>query len=196
LISTGISYDYIALKNKMLVAYPETVFDVQIVYKNDEFSFKKSNGKVSYTHKLANPFDTSEKNIIGGYCVIKNKRGHFFTHLSASDFIKHRAVAKTMSIWDAWYTEMCLKTLIKKAVRVFFDDVYSDIETVDNEQYDLEQLTGVSSETKAEVAKLKSVKQTREYYKEHIGKNAGYSKEFTKLLSDRSTELELSQKAS
>lgn len=31
--NTGISYDYVAYKNKMYLAYPETKFDVGIVFK-------------------------------------------------------------------------------------------------------------------------------------------------------------------
>ena len=36
--STGVSYDYVAYKNKMLIVYPESLFDVQLVYKDDVFS--------------------------------------------------------------------------------------------------------------------------------------------------------------
>ena len=35
--STGISYDYTAFKNKMLMVYPETLFDISLVYKDDEY---------------------------------------------------------------------------------------------------------------------------------------------------------------
>ena len=35
--ATGISYSYMAYKNKMLIAYPESIIDTQLVYKDDGF---------------------------------------------------------------------------------------------------------------------------------------------------------------
>src|SRR6056297_2715033 len=32
---TGVSYDYQAYKNKMIIAYPESLIDLQLVYKDD-----------------------------------------------------------------------------------------------------------------------------------------------------------------
>ena len=137
--STGISFDYVAYKNKMLLAYPDSKIDINLIYKWDDFNFSKKDWKVSYTHKIWDPFKQTDDKIVGGYCVIKNKRWEFLTLLSKEDFEKHRKVAKTDFIWKAWYKEMCLKTLFKKAIKVHFDDIYEDIEKEDNEQYDLEK---------------------------------------------------------
>lgn len=139
--STGISYDYVVYKNKMLLVYPDSLIDVQLVYKGDTFKFSKESGKVNYTHELADPFDTKTREIIGGYCVIKNIRGEFLTTLSKEKFELHRAIAKTDLFWAKWYEEMCLKTLIKKAVRIHYDDIYSEMEKEEESQYDLEKLT-------------------------------------------------------
>lgn len=135
--SNGISYDYIAYKNKMFIAYPESFIDIQLVYSTDTFSFSKESGTVVYSHIIGNPFGQKDQNIIGGYCVIKNKRGEFLTTLSADDIEKHRKVAKTDFIWKQWFPEMCLKTVIKKGVRVHFNDIYQVMEQDDNENYDL-----------------------------------------------------------
>ena len=135
----GVSYDYVAYKNKMLLAYPESLIDIELVYAGDEFSFSKSDGKITYHHVFANPFEHNEKDIIGGYCVIKNKRGEFLTTLSRPEIEKARKVAKTQSIWSQWYSEMCRKTVIKKAVKFHFDDVYTSMEEEDNKQYDIEK---------------------------------------------------------
>ena len=137
--SNGVSYDYVAYKNRMLLAYPESEIDVSLVYAGDDFSFSKADGKVTYHHQLANPFNHEEKNIIGGYCVIKNKRGEFLTTLSKLEIEKAKKVAKTQAIWNSWYAEMCLKTVIKKAVKFHFDDIYTAMEEEDNKQYDLSQ---------------------------------------------------------
>ena len=98
--STGVSYDYIAYKNKMYMVYPESVIDVALVYKDDTFRFEKQSGKVVYTHNINNPFHQDQSDIVGGYCIIKNKRGEFITLLSKENIEKHRKVAKTDYIWQ------------------------------------------------------------------------------------------------
>ena len=47
----GVSFDYVAYKNKMLLAYPESLLDVQLVYKDDELYFEKDSGKVMIHQK-------------------------------------------------------------------------------------------------------------------------------------------------
>ena len=138
--STGINYDYMAYKNKMLMAYPESIIDVDLVYEGDEFTLAKSSGKVICNHEIVNPFDRIDSKIKGGYCIIKNKRGEFVVTLTKADFEKHRKVARTDFIWKAWYVEMCMKTLIKKCVRIMYDDVYDTIDEEDNKQINLNQI--------------------------------------------------------
>lgn len=142
----GVSYDYVAYKNKMLLAYPESKIDDGLVYKGDTFDFAKVNGVVDYHHKLADPFGHKEDDIIGGYCVIKNRRGEFITTLSREEINKARRVAKTQTIWQAWFAEMCKKTIIKKAVKFHFDDIYSEMEEEDNKNYDLDKALPPSDE--------------------------------------------------
>lgn len=139
---TGISYDYVAYKNKMLLAYPESTIDLQLVYEGDKYDFKKVDGKVVYFHNISDPFssDRSDTKIIGGYCVIKNKRGEFLTTLNKDEIKKHRSIAKTDYIWKAWFAEMCLKTVIKKGCKLHFGDIFQEIEEMDNDNYDLEKV--------------------------------------------------------
>lgn len=133
----GINYDYVAYKNKMLATYPETQIDISLVYKSDTFSFRKESGKVIYTHKIKDPFVNLDKDIIGGYCVIKNSRGEFLTNMSVAEFEKNRKIAQTDTIWKAWYSQMCKKTVVKKACSDHFDDLYKGINEMDNEQNDI-----------------------------------------------------------
>lgn len=137
--STGVGYDYIAYKNKMYLAYPESKIDLSLVYKSDEFSFSKQSGSVEYKHNINDPFNQNDNDIIGGYCVIKNKRGEFLTILSKDRIALHRRIAKTDAIWKAWFPEMCMKTIIKKACKTHFEDVYRGIEEMDNDNYDLDK---------------------------------------------------------
>lgn len=134
----GLTFDYVAYKNKMLQVYPDSIIDCSLVYKGDSFAFEKENGHVTYKHIINNPFEHEKEKLIGGYCVIKNKRGEFLTLLSIPEIEQAKRVAKTDAIWKAWYAEMCLKTVIKKAVKFHFDDIYTVMEEEDNKNYDLD----------------------------------------------------------
>ena len=188
LSSRGIQYDYKAYKNKLMLIYPETTIDNQLVFKDDKFTFKKENGIVIYEHILANPFEQKDEDIIGGYCVIKNKRGEFLTTLSKSDIEKHRKVAKTDKIWHDWIKEMSLKTVIKKACALHFNDVFTNIEQNDNENYDLENPLSIEISDKAEIDKAKTVKDLEKFYlknKEKFTKNP----ELLKYIQTKKAEL-------
>jgi len=154
---TGVNYDYIAYKNKMYLAYPESSIDISLVYNSDEFNFSKNTGKVEYEHVIKEPFNQNDANIIGGYCVIKNKRGEFLTILSKERIELHRKIAKTDSVWKAWFPEMCMKTIIKKACKTHFGDIYRGIEEMDNDNYDLEK--SISEPKPGVTAKKQQVKE-------------------------------------
>jgi len=185
---TGISYSYQAFKNKMFLAYPESVIDVSLVYDSDEFNFSKVSGHVEYTHKIGNPFSQDIKGMTGAYCVIKNKRGEFLTLLSATDIEKHRKVAKTDYIWQKWPKEMALKTIIKKACKSHFKDIYQNIETIDNENYDIDQSFDIEIEHKAAIENIKTVEELEKFWKKNLSKSDS-KKDFNKLVSSRKEEL-------
>jgi hypothetical protein len=192
LLATGVSYDYVAYRNKMLMAYPESKIDMDIVYDGDQFSPKKESGKVLYTHVMENSFSSKkEDKVIGAYCVIKNKRGEFITTLSSDELKKHREVAKTDYIWKKWFIEMCLKTVIKKACKKHFDDIYEGIEKLDNENYDLDQPTGFPIEMKGEIEALKTVQDTVDYYQKHlkVAKRDKFAQVFVDALAIRKDKI-------
>lgn len=139
--STGISYDFVAYKNKMLIAYPESKIDIGVVKEGDTFNLEKVDGDITYRHIIAEPFKTADVgNIIGAYCIIKNKRGNFDTTLSKEDITKHRVVAKTDFIWKAWFKEMVMKTVIKKGCKYHFDDVFESMNETEKDHINLDNL--------------------------------------------------------
>lgn len=167
----GIQYDYKAYKNRLTIVYPETVFDYQLVYKDDVFKFKKESGKIIYSHDIGNPFDQKDEDIIGAYCIIKNRRGEFLTTLSKEDIAKHRKVAKTDSIWKEWYKEMVLKTVIKKGCSVHFHDITQNMEAIDNEaNCDITNPQSIEIDDKAEIDKITSLEALRKFYNDHKDK--------------------------
>ncbi len=175
----GINYDYVAYKNKMLLAYPETEINFAAVFKGDEFEFRTGDFKVHYSHKIINPFNKNTDDIIGAYCVIKNKRGEFLTTLDANEIKKHRAVAKTDAIWKKWFIEMVYKTVIKKACKYHFDDMFTNIDAEDNEQYDLDNPLELSQEHKEAIEAIESLEDLKAYYLKHKA-DAGVSKYVSK----------------
>ena len=177
LTNRGIQYDYKAYKNKVLLVYPESIIDNQLVYKGDTYSFRKESGKVLYTHQISNPFDQKDDDVIGAYCVIKNRRGEFITTLSLEDIKKHRKVAKTDSIWKDWFKEMCLKTVIKKSCSVHFHDITTNMEEIDNEaNCNIENPQSIEIDDKAKIDEITSLTVLRKFYndnKEKFTKDKG-----------------------
>lgn len=191
--TNGVSYDYVAYKNKMLLAYPESKIDVELVYKGDSFAFEKTNGVVDYKHIFQNPFAHKDDDIVGGYCVIKNKRGEFLTMLSKEEIEKAKKVAKTDSIWKQWYAEMCKKTVIKKAVKFHFDDIYAEMEEEDNKNYDLEAVDRpeLPDALKNAINSAANYDEVKSIYKREIGniEGAALKAEFLALCAARKEEL-------
>lgn len=181
-----VSYDYQAYKNRLLNIYPETIFDIQNVYEGDVISFKKESGKIIYSHSITDPFLNNRK-IIGAYCVIKNNRGEFLETINLEDIEKMRRTAKTDNIWKQWYSEMVLKSIIKRACKRHFKDIVTTFEKLDNENYDTE-LTDFDSILKNEIEDATTELQLNEIYK----KNNELVKDkvvFIKLLSEKKENL-------
>lgn len=129
---------WVGYKNKVLSVYPESEFDVQLVKSGDLFQVSKESGAVKYTHDINDPF-SSNKGIIGAYCVIKNKRGEALETLGSDDFNKMKSSAMMSSTWDKWESEFWLKSVIKRACKRHFNDIVAEVEKVDNEDYSLEK---------------------------------------------------------
>lgn len=188
---TGVSYGYQAYKNKMLLSYPESIIDIQLVYKDDTFRFSKESGKVIYKHDINNPFgnENAEDEIVGGYCVIKNKRGEFITFLNKEDIQKRRKKAKFDTIWKEWYKEMCWKSILKRACTEHFKDTFSSMETLDNESVDLDKPLGISIETKQQIENITTEQGLVDYYRVNHKKNVGVHEDFIKALAARKSEI-------
>ena len=188
LTSRGIEYDYKAYKNRVLLVYPESIIDNQLVYKDDTYKFKKESGKIIYTHEINNPFNQKDEDVVGAYCVIKNRRGEFIVTLGLEDIEKHRKVAKTDSIWKQWFKEMCLKTVIKKACSVHFNDITTNMQEIDNEaNYDLENPLNIEIADKAKIDEITSLSVLRKFYNDN--KEKFKNKELLKYIQAKQIKL-------
>lgn len=188
-----VSYNYQAYKNRLLQVYPETLFDIQNVYEGDKFSFKKDSGHVNYIHEIMNPFAVQRK-LIGCYCIIKNKRGEFIETLNETEIKKMKAVSKTTQIWETWYEEMTLKSVIKRACKRHFKDITTNIDVIDNENNDLSLLSGVVvadsliEEIKNKISKMNTVEDLLAYFKENHDWTD--SEDVISLFTERREEIE------
>lgn len=174
----GVQYDYVAYKNKMLLAYPDSKIDAQLVYKKDIFNVAKESGSVVYSHTIVEPFNRKDDDIIGAYCVIKNTRGEFLTTLTKDELQKHRKIAKTDYIWSKWVVEMSMKTVFKKAVKFHYDDIFEEMEKEDEKNYDLEKLNIEDQDLEIikKIEDTKTVEELRIVYKENKKKIKDISK--------------------
>jgi hypothetical protein len=181
-----VSYNYQAYKNRVLNIYPETKFDVQNVYQGDDFHFEKNSGTVKYKHVLSDPF-SEQKTIMGCYCIIKNNRGEFIETLNMAEVTKMRNVAKTQNVWNTWFSEMVLKSVVKRACKRHFKDLVVNIELIDNDNYDLEAVN-INHTIKDEIEKCQTNEELEVVYKTHkplIEDEVA----FIKLLSERKKEI-------
>ena len=186
--STGISLSYNAYKNLVLQKYPETKFDLQLVKDGDEFEFSKENGKVNYFHKMNSAFEN--KDVIGGYCIIKNKLGDFIELLGKYELEKIRKTAKTDYIWSQWTNEMYLKTIVKRACKRHFKDAVVELEEEDNKNYDLENVLDGDIKIKQEIEEIKTLEELTKYYIENKEKiNVKDIKIFNSCITKRKKEL-------
>ena len=131
------NFSYSAYKNLVLARYPEAIFDFQVVYDGDSFSFRKDSGKITYSHIIGNPFDNNKK-VVGAYGIIKCSAGEFIELLNSDEIAKMRNSAKTDNVWKMWYGEMVKKSIIKRMCKSLIRDIVRDVEVVDNDNYVLE----------------------------------------------------------
>lgn len=177
-------YDYIAYKNRLLAIYPEAQIDFNVVYEDDDFSIAKKDGKVFYNHKINNPFNNKDKDVIGVYCIIKINTGDFFITLDRDEINQLRKIATTDYIWKDWFKDMCIKSAIKKIVNKHFDDIYREINDNDNETINLDNPIDIELELKQKIDKIDSIEDLNSFYKKNK-ENVQNQKSFVDMLGVR-----------
>ena len=182
-----VSYNYQAYKNRVLHIYPETKFDMQLVNKGDKFKFVKESGNVQYSHEIIDPFNPNPE-IIGVYCIIKNKRGEFLETLNITEINKMKNVAKLKNIWDAWFGEMCLKSVIKRACKRHFRDITANIDKIDNETVDLDSVN-IDNDIQKKIKDAKTINELSLIYNEYY-QNSKDKINLGRLLTERKNEIQ------
>jgi hypothetical protein len=181
-------YNYQAYKNRLLIAYPNTKFDLNLVHKGDKFDFKKIDGKIEYIHQIGDPFKNNRQ-IIGAYCIIKNKRGEFLETLNMEEIQKMRNVARTQNIWENWEGEMILKSVIKRSCKRHFKDLVTNIEETDKDNYNLDNVN-LDSKYQEEIEKAQDVKTLGVIYERYKNKEGIDEEAFLNKLGEKRKEIE------
>lgn len=180
------TFDYHAYKNKVIINYPETIFDFQVVYKGDDFTFRKESGSVIYSHKISNPFSTN-KEIVGAYGIIKNCKGEFIELLNMQDITKMKNTSKMKNIWDAWFDRMVLKSVIKRICSVHFKDIIQDIDSIDNLTNEPERAT-MQETLLNDIDNADTEEELSKIYNANIGIVTD-KKQFIEILSKRKKDI-------
>jgi hypothetical protein len=165
---------------------------MQLIYEypdgtKDDFSFLKQNGKVIYSHQIKDPFDNNAK-IYGVYCIIKNRRGEFLEPLNMATIEQMKSAAKLKNVWDKWFSEMVMKSVIKRACKRHFKDITQNMDNIDNENYDLEKSVDFDEVIKKKITESTTFAELTKIYKAE-NKTISDKVNFMKLLGDRKEEL-------
>lgn len=182
-----ITYDYHAYINKILLSYPESTFDFQVVYEGDDISFRKESGKIYYTHKKNNPFNTNKK-VIGAYGVIKNSKGEFIETINIDDITKMKNSSKMKYIWDTWFDRMVLKSVIKRICSIHFKDITKSMDYIDNETNDPDRAT-IDELILADIDNAETEEVLGKIYNHNIA-TVKDKKQFIEVLGKRKVELQ------
>lgn len=186
-LELGADFNYQAYKNLVLSRYPESVFDFQLVYEGDTFSFRKDSGTITYTHSFGNPF--GPKTIIGAYGIIKNSTGQFIELLNMEDITKLRNAAKTDKIWAMWFDQMVMKSIIKRICKVNFRDITHSIDEYDNGNYAPEN-ADFDYQLREEINRCITLPEITAIYNREKGKSKDLNK-LTKICTERKKDIEV-----
>jgi len=129
---------------KINKAFPNTKVQAVLVYKGDEISISKVNNNDVVNHKkCSNPFiEKKDCDIEGVYCIIHFQNGMSFVETMSRneiDLIKSKSKTKDGGVWAEFYGEMAKKSVIRRACKSLFPSELADLNTIDNEQYEMVQ---------------------------------------------------------
>ena len=138
----GITYDYIAYTIKLKKLFPNAAIDVELFFEGDTFEIQKESGKVVYTHKIADPFTYNRTKLKGAYCVLRVPNiGEYHITMSIEDLKVHENLSNMKYLYDKWWRELYKKTVIRKCLKVHFEQEFEELNDIDNESmgYELEK---------------------------------------------------------
>lgn len=94
-----------------------------VVREKDSFTYRGKDEKPMHEF---NPFDSDDSRgeIIGAYCYVRLPSGYYLTEVlprSEIEKIRNTSKAKNSPAWNLWYSEMCKKSVVKRARKLWPD---------------------------------------------------------------------------
>lgn len=116
-------------------------FDIHtgIVLPGDKFSVRKEGAKETYEHVVAesNVFNNDYRNMTGAYCYIEytvdGVQKSVVTCMSKNEITKIENTAKKKDIWNQWFDQQVIKTLVRRACKLHFNTITEELDILDNE---------------------------------------------------------------
>lgn len=141
---TGFDISYIGMKNIVLQKYPKAKFDINVVFKDDELTYKKTDAGVKYEFTPKDPFafpkingdDTNVKGAFG-YIACNDESGtEVFITLTLESIREMEGMSRGKDNWGKWADQMIIKSTIKRMTKQLrFDERLQQAMEIDNELY-------------------------------------------------------------
>lgn len=150
---------YKGLLHKVRKLRPGIYIEVNLLYKEDEFSYQSQSGKAEYTYKPKNPTRADFGQVSGGFVFmswIQNGREYSCIHtMSRSEIDQARKASKAGSSgpWNSWPGEMMKKVILRRACKIEFigDPEMEAVLDIDNREYNFDNRGPKASEKAKEV---------------------------------------------
>ena len=109
---------------------------------------------------------------------------------SQDEIKKMKATATTQNVWNNWESEMVKKSAIKRACKTHFKDITTNIDTIDNENFDVElsSLTDKDMDIRKKIDESKTVDEILKVYNSEIN-NFSDKNIFIQLCTTRKKEI-------
>lgn len=140
----GFDIGYIGMKNIVLQKYPKAKFDINVVFKEDELIYRKTDSGVKYEFTPKDPFafpvikgdDTNVKGSFG-YIACNDESGtEVFITLTLETIREMEGMSKGKENWGKWPDQMIIKSTIKRMTKQLrFDERLQQAVEIDNELY-------------------------------------------------------------
>jgi recombination protein RecT len=145
---------YKGLLYKVRKFRPGIYIEVNLLYKDDEFSYQSQSGKAEYTYKPKNPTRADFGQVSGGFVFmswLQNGREYSCIHtMSREEIDQARKASKAGNYgpWNSWPGEMMKKVILRRACKIEFigDPEMEAVLDIDNREYNFDNRGPKASE--------------------------------------------------
>ena len=109
--------DYHAMQNVVINKFPDAKFTTGVIYQGDAFEYKSTDAGVQFNYVPKNIFEKG-KTAIGVFCHLPASGiADLMITLNMEDLAKMQSSSTMAYIWKNWWSEMAIKSAIKRACK-------------------------------------------------------------------------------